>query len=84
MGYQRSFDQKQVPKLPPCMNLRSKAIYVTGNPDPQSPEEEGSTRFNCWCNKTQHVIGPDQDRRPHACVEAEVASRGGREATVCP
>ena len=51
------------------MNLRSKAIYVTGDPDPQSPEE-GSTRFNCWCNKSQHVMGPDQqlvDR--DACVE---------------
>jgi hypothetical protein len=61
MGYQRSFDQKSIPTLPPCMNLRSKAIYVTGNPDPRSPEEEGSTRFNCWCNKTQHVLGPDRE-----------------------
>jgi len=61
MGYQRKFDDgKSTDKLPPCMNLRSKAIYVTGDPDPQSPEEEGSTRFNCWCNKSQHVIGPDE------------------------
>ncbi len=59
MGYQRSFDETVPPTSPPCMNLRSKAIYVTGNPDPQSPEEAGSTRFNCWCNKTQHVVGPD-------------------------
>ena len=69
MGYQRNFDEKSTDRLPPCMNLRSKAIYVTGDPDPQSPEEEGSTRFNCWCNSTQHVIGPDEelvDR--HACV----------------
>jgi hypothetical protein len=52
------------------MYLRSKAIYVTGNPDPQSSDEEGSTRFNCWCNKTQHVLGPDKalvDRQD--CVE---------------
>lgn len=61
MGYQRKFDDgKPTDKQPPCMNLRSKAIYVTGDPDPQSPEEEGSTRFNCWCNKSQHVIGPDE------------------------
>ena len=69
MSYQRSFDDNETELRPPCMNLRSKAIYVTGNPDPQTPQEVGSTRFNCWCNKTQHVIGPDQelvDR--HACI----------------
>ncbi len=70
MGYQRTFDEREVKKLPPCMYLRSKAIYVTGDPDPQSPQEVGSTRFDCWCNKTQHIMGPDQklvDR--HECVE---------------
>ncbi len=70
MGYKRSFDNgRPTEPQPPCMHLRSKAIYVTGDPDPKSPEEEGSTRFNCWCNKSQHVIGPDQqlvDR--DACV----------------
>ena len=60
MGYERSFDENTAKLLPPCINLRSKAIYVTGNPDPQSPDEVGSTRFNCWCNKTQYVMGPDQ------------------------
>lgn len=61
MGYQRSFpDDKVIPSEPPCLHLRSKAIYVTGDPDPQTPEEAGSTRFNCWCNRSQHVVGPDQ------------------------
>ena len=60
MAYQRSFDQIDSRKLPPCLHLRSKAIYVTGDPDPRSPEEIGSTRFDCWCNKTQHTIGPDE------------------------
>ena len=69
MGYKRSFDDRDTQRLPPCLNLRSKAIYVTGDPDPKSSEEEGSTRFNCWCNQTQHVLGPDRelvDR--HTCV----------------
>jgi len=61
MGYKRSFDDEDTQPQPPCMNLRSKAIYVTGDPDPHSPEEEGSTRFNCWCNTTQHVLGPDKE-----------------------
>ncbi len=61
MGHKRSFDEPEIEALPACIYLRSKAIYVTGDPDPQSYEEEGSTRFNCWCNQTQHVLGPDQD-----------------------
>jgi len=70
MAYHRSFDDGDIRKLPPCLHLRSKAIYVTGDPDPHAPEEVGSTRFDCWCNKTQHVIGPDHllvERT--ACVE---------------
>lgn len=61
MPYKRTFDEQPVPDSPPCMFLRSKAIYVTGDPDPKTPEEAESTRFNCWCNKTQHVIGPDNE-----------------------
>lgn len=63
MGYKRTADMdtdEEIRRQPPCIYLRSKAIYVTGDPDPQSEQELGSTRFNCWCNKTQHVIGPDQ------------------------
>ena len=70
MSYKRSFDDKDTERKPPCLNLRSKAIYVTGDPDPRSPEEEGSTRFDCWCNKTQHQIGPDEiqvDREKCVC-----------------
>lgn len=70
MAYQRTFDDPKEPLPAPCIFLRSKAIYVTGDPDPQSKEEEGSTRFNCWCNLTQHVIGPDQQlvERP-SCID---------------
>ena len=70
MSYKRSLDEPKLPLLPPCVFLRSKAIYVTGDPDPKTPEESESTRFDCWCNKTQHVMGPDNvlvDRV--ACVE---------------
>ena len=70
MSYQRCFDQAEPVELPPCLHLRSKAIYVTGDPDPQDPSEIGSSRFNCWCNKTQHTIGPDDELVDRAdCVE---------------
>ena len=70
MGYRRSFDDGNLHRLPPCLHLRSKAIYVTGDPDPRTPEEMASTRFDCWCNKTQHTVGPDQDLVERStCVE---------------
>ncbi len=79
MAYQRKFNERNDSLPPPCLNLRSKAIYVTGNPDPQSEAEEGSTRFNCWCNKTQHILGPDRELvdRP-SCVDGRACfqSRG--------
>lgn len=59
-SFEGSFDPTDKQNQPPCLHLRSKAIYVTGDPDPQSAEEFGSTRFDCWCNKTQHVLGPDE------------------------
>lgn len=79
MGYKRTTDDPRLPLLPPCMFLRSKAIYVTGDPDPKSPEEAGSTRFNCWCNKTQHVFGPDNELVDRAtCVDGRACfSRRG-------
>ena len=61
MSYKRTWDEQPIPAdAPPCMFLRSKAIYVTGDPDPKPTDDVESTRFNCWCNKTQHVLGPDQ------------------------
>ncbi len=59
MAHQRTFDLPVQNSQPPCIHLRSKQIYVTGNPDPDDPLEIGSHRYNCWCNKTQHVKGPD-------------------------
>lgn len=61
MSYERSFDNLEIVSSPPCMHLRSKEIYVTGNPDPIDPSEAGTHRYNCWCNKTQHVVGPDEE-----------------------
>lgn len=76
MPYTRSFDEPESTLLPPCMDLRSKAIYVTGHPDPQSPAEVGSTRFDCWCNKTQHVLGPDNELVDRtACIDGRICYR---------
>jgi hypothetical protein len=70
MAYQRNFGMPEIVSQPPCMHLRSKAIYVTGNPDPLDPAEVGSHRYNCWCNRTQHVIGPDDQLVERAdCVD---------------
>ena len=66
MPYKRSDDELQVVKLPACVHLRSKAMYVTGQVD---PTHEAGSHSPCWCNRTQHTTGPDDggvDRA--ACV----------------
>ena len=35
-------------------------MYVTGQLDPESIDEQHNHGENCWCNLTQHVVGPDQ------------------------
>jgi hypothetical protein len=59
MPFQKHYDLPLPVTHNPCIHLRSKAIYVTGQlRNPQHPDEEGSQY--CWCNLTQHVLGPDQ------------------------
>ncbi|MEX2120403.1 MAG: hypothetical protein WD847_12475 [Pirellulales bacterium] len=41
-----------------CRYLRSKGMYVTGTMDPARDTGEMGDG-NCWCNKTQNVLGPD-------------------------
>ncbi|HIM29044.1 MAG TPA: hypothetical protein EYG57_05755 [Planctomycetes bacterium] len=58
MAFTKNYDEPAPVEHQPCIFLRSKAIYVTGelcNPD--HPDEAGSQY--CWCNLTQHVMGPD-------------------------
>ena len=58
MPFERHYDTTSPATLPPCVYLRSKAMYVTGEiKNPEHPDEAGSQ--NCWCNLTQRVMGPD-------------------------
>lgn len=58
MPFEKSYDTPKPVTSPPCIHLRSKAMYVTGDRNMDDPDEGGSQ--HCWCNLTQHVIGPDQ------------------------
>jgi hypothetical protein len=58
MAFEKYYDARLPVVEPACVHLRSKAMYVTGNTDPEHPDEAGS-RY-CWCNLTQHVLGPDR------------------------
>jgi hypothetical protein len=65
MVYSRSLDEPVGPLQPPCRHLRSKAIYVAGQLEPPAEIEQMGSG-HCWCNHTQHVLGPDNltvDRR---------------------
>ena len=68
MPYKQSFDELNVTDRPACVYLRSKAMYVSGQIDPTHADEIDS-HTHCWCNRTQHVIGPDEESVERgACV----------------
>ena len=58
MAFEKKYDVPEPVTHQMCIHLRSKAMYVTGDRDPKAPDEEGS--HYCWCNMTQHILGPDQ------------------------
>lgn len=68
MPFEKYHDEQLPVTQPACIHLRSKAMYVTGSlRDYDHPDEAGSQY--CWCNMTQHVLGPDEasvDRR--SCI----------------
>ena len=58
MMYERSFDEPTDSLQPVCRHLRSKAIYVAGQMEPPTDIEQMGSG-HCWCIKTQHAFGPD-------------------------
>jgi len=58
MAYQRYFEDEARADQPACIHLRSKSMYVTGEMKPNHPDE--NCEIHCWCNQSQHVLGPDQ------------------------
>jgi hypothetical protein len=73
MAYSRSFDEEQGPIQRICRHIRSKAIYVVGQMEPP-PEMEAMGSGHCWCNHTQHILGPD---------DTLVERRGCNSARTC-
>ena len=60
MSFEKHYDETEPIVQPACIHLRSKAMYTTGDlKNPEHPDEAGS--HYCWCNVTQHVLGPDQN-----------------------
>jgi hypothetical protein len=43
-----------------CRHLRSKGMFITGCANP-AVEDGQVGDGHCWCNLTQHVLGPDDD-----------------------
>ena len=68
MPLEKYYDETRPATATACIFLRSKAMYVTGDVrNPDHPDEAGSQY--CWCNRTQHVLGPDQQHvNRHECV----------------
>ena len=67
MPFEKSYDLPVVPASQNCVHLRNKSLFVTGSLDPGHPGEPGPR--TCWCNLTQHVVGPDyQQVDRNGCV----------------
>ena len=58
MSERNFIDDLGAAKEPACVHLRSKAMCVTGDMDPSEIDEACDN--HCWCNKTQHIFGPDE------------------------
>ncbi|QDU95086.1 hypothetical protein [Lignipirellula cremea] len=74
MAHERSLQNEHLNVMnnpPGCVFFRSKAMYVTGRLSPDHVDESaGSHQDYCWCNMTQHVIGPDEVIvKRHECVD---------------
>jgi hypothetical protein len=62
MAHQRNLGELPVMhNQPACIHLRSKAMYVTGELETSHVDEVDSHNQNCWCNKTQHTTGPNNE-----------------------
>lgn len=75
MPFEKYYDEQLPVTQPACIHLRSKGMIVTGElRDPDHPDEAGSQY--CWCNVTQHILGPDQQDvdRP-ACISGRECYR---------
>lgn len=59
MPFTKYYDHEPPASGPACIHLRSKSMFVSGEiKNPEHPSESGANP--CWCNVTQHVLGPDQ------------------------
>ena len=68
MPFVRKMDDSTPVQESTCIHLRSKAMYVTGLVRVPDRADE-PTSGHCWCNLTQHVIGPDRtDVTPELCI----------------
>jgi hypothetical protein len=58
MPYAKDFDVPAPVTTPPCIHFRMKASYYWGNQRDGAGVTEPDSCY-CWCNLTQHVLGPD-------------------------
>ena len=69
MAFEKNYDTPEVISNPACVHLRNKAMCVTGQMESAVPKDEEGSQY-CWCNITQHILGPDQQHLIHASQNA--------------
>ena len=69
MAHERNLEADNHSTESLCLHLRSKAMYVRGTREGLE-DANPVAHENCWCNLTQHIIGPDnEDVEHHRCVQ---------------
>jgi hypothetical protein len=76
MAYMRELPGRPAVTTPPCIYLRNKAMFVRGVEDDPSNFPEESNAPQCWCNQTQHFLGPDGEYvGRHECIPSRECYR---------
>ena len=93
MVFRKEHSPDQPNDEPVCINLRNKAMFVTGSRNANCPHG-GDAAQHCWCVLTQHTLGPDHSLvgREKCTSEARLLSpvtvaftmrQGGRTRPPC-
>ena len=61
MAFSKDYPALPVVTATPCIHLRNKAMYLRGTVGDPEHYPEDTNASACWCNQTQHFVGPDSN-----------------------
>ncbi len=78
MAFEKRIGSQEPLPGPACVHLRSKSMFVHGGLKAVDNPDDAEGQY-CWCNLTQHVLGPDQQHVGRCdCVDGRECFRATR------